>query len=103
MTTARWTPWSCLLLLCIVFFLFRGFPLSTPLKPEALAAQDSERLTGLSFAEPPTLNYVNLTPGVLRPGQFIDHNQPHYLQNVLHEPDPQFEEPDGVGTVNDRR
>lgn len=105
MTAARWTPWSCLLLLCIVFFLFRGFPLSIPSKPEALRSQSGGKLSDLSFADPPTVQYVKPTPGVLRPGQgqYTDYSPPRYPQDALSEPELDFEEPDGVGTVNDRR
>lgn len=103
MTTARWTPWSYLLLLCIVVFLFRGFPLSIPSKPKALRSQTVGKLSGLSFADPPALNHAEYTPGVVRPGQYIDYSPPRYLQDALGEPEPDFDEPDGVGTVNDRR
>ncbi|KAJ6129965.1 hypothetical protein N7512_002745 [Penicillium capsulatum] len=43
------------------------------------------------------------TPGVIRPGQFIDDNHSQDLEAALREPEPRFEEPDGAGTVNDKR
>lgn len=107
MARARWNLKPYLVLVAIAFVVFRFFPLYRPSGPPAVPSGSPRQAldSDFAFADPPTPHYEKSAPGVLRPGQFVDSSRRRDIQRLLREPEPHFDEqqPDGVGTVNDRR